>query len=90
MAAGGQAAEKPPPSTGSSVAHSTVQNAFSTDCRRSASLRKRSIASGRSSRSAIARSVWRARPVRTAAAVPLPATSPTTTSQRPGEMSKQS
>ena len=91
MAAGGQAAHRTRRPRGrSSVAQPTVQNAESADCRRSASLRNRSMSSGRSSRSAIARSVWRASPVSTAAAVPLPATSPTATSQRPGEMSKQS
>ena len=67
-----------------------MQNAVSDDWLSIASLRNRSMSSGRSSRSAIARSVWRASPVSTAAAVPLPATSPTTSSQRSGDIAKQS
>ena len=83
-------ASKPPVAIRVSVAQLTVQKPGAVACRRSASLRKASIATGSRSRIAIARSVCRERPVSTAAAVPFPHTSPTATSQRSPAMSKRS
>ena len=81
---------KPPPDSATIVAQATVQKDGTSLWSRSAALRKARAAAGLSVVRAIARSVCRARPVMTAASVPFPQTSPTTTVQRPASAAKKS